>query len=120
MGAGGGVKMGVEECIHQCGLTYTCLSCKFVEWSILKFLFTLHQNGWFSTSKTIKFFKREFETETREKCEATLTQTEDIEAESLGHRLVDQLVRETVKTHMTIQSHVSDPDRMWGLAGLQK
>ena len=45
MGAGGGVKMGVEECIHQGGLTYTCLSCKFVEWSILKFLFTLHQNG---------------------------------------------------------------------------
>lgn len=67
-----------------------------------------------------KVFKREFQTETREICEATLTQTEDIEAESLGHRLVDQLVRETVKTHMTIQSHVSDPDRMWGLAGLQK
>ena len=66
MGAGGGVKMGVEECIHQRGLTYTCLSCKFVEWSILN-SFSLYIKMVVFHFQNNKVFKREFQTETREK-----------------------------------------------------
>lgn len=33
----------------------------------------------------------------------TRTNTEDVEAESVVHRLVDQLVRHAVKPHMTCQ-----------------
>lgn len=38
----------------------------------------------------------------------TLTNTEDVEAEATVHRLVDQLVRHTVKANMARQRHRTD------------